>query len=288
MRSNEDSGALSLYLEALALQEKLDDQSMVGTTLISTANVRYIQGEFDLAIADYKRAEALKRQYHDLPGAAMALEGLGRTYAAQGDYGAAFVAFASLLEDATVRKDVRRQASALFNIGEVHTRLANLDAARTAYDDSRKAYESDKQLGEAGRALHAIGIVELMAGRMPQAEAAYEKSHTYCASADAKDKECMARALVGLGFAQASQERWDPAIASYRKGIEAFMALQALEATGRTRVGLAEALTGKGDFGAAMTEATESRNTAMAVGSRRFALARARGTVPSAAEIKAP
>ena len=99
----------------------------------------------------------------------MALEGLGRAYTTQGDYGAAFVAFASLLEDATLRPfDVRRQASAFFNIGEVHTRLANLDAARAAYEDSRKAYESDKQLGEAGRALHAIGIVELMAGRMPQ------------------------------------------------------------------------------------------------------------------------
>ena len=264
--SYEFTAALSLYREALALQEKLDDQALIATTLISTGNVRYLQGDFDAAIADYTRAEALKRRYHDLAGAAMALEGLGRTYAAQGDYGSAFVSFAALLEDATRRKDVRRQASAFNNIGDVHTRLVNLDAARTAYDESRKAYESDKQMGEAGRALHAIGIVELMAGRMPQAEAAYEKSHTYCSSAVPKDNECVARALVGLGFAQAAQERWDPAIASYRKGIDAFMGLQALEATGRARVGLAEALIGKGEYVAAMKEATESRDVAVALG----------------------
>ena len=264
--SYEYSAALALYLEALALQEKLNDLAVVATTLISTGNVRYLQGDFDAAIADYTRAETLKRQYHDLGGAAMALEGLGRTYTAQGDYASAFTALATLLDDATRRKDVRRQASALLNIGEVHTRLVNLDAARTAYDASRQAYESDKQLGDAGRALHAIGIVELMAGRMPQAEAAYEKSHTYCSTAVPKDGECVARALVGLGFAQASQEKWDPAIVSYRKGIEAFMGLQAQEATARARIGLAEALIGKGEYTAALKEATESRNVGVALG----------------------
>ena len=44
------------------------------------------------------------------------------------------------------------------------------------------------------------------------------------------------------------------------------MGMQALEATGRARVGLAEALTGKGEYVAAMAEAGESRNVAVAVG----------------------
>jgi CHAT domain-containing protein len=263
----EYSAALALYLEALALQEKLDDQALVATTLISTGNVRYLQGDFDVAIADYRRAETLKRKYDDLAGAAMALEGLGRTYAAQGDYAAAFAAFASLLEDATRRKDLRRQASALSSVGDVHTRLANLDAARTAYDESRKANESVKDPAGAGRALQAIGIVELMAGRFPQAGAAYEKSHASCASAVPSDGECMARALVGLGYAQASQELWDPAIASYRKGIDLLTVLRADEGAVRARVGLAEALIGKGEFVAALIEAGAARDTAAGLGS---------------------
>ena len=167
----EYSAALARYLEALALQEKLDDQASVATTLISTGNVRYLQGDFDAAIADYRRAVTLKRTFRDPAGAAMALEGLGRTYAAHGDCAAAFGAFASLLEDATGRKDVRRQASAWSSIGDAHTRLANLDAARrptaraarrTTASRTRPAYgllaafyERIKAGASAADALHA-------------------------------------------------------------------------------------------------------------------------------------
>ena len=263
----EYSAALARYLEALALQEKLDDQASVATTLISTGNVRYVQGDFDVAIADYRRAVTLKRTFQDPAGAAMALEGLGRTYAAQGDYAAAFVAFASLLEDATRRTDLRRQASAWSSVGDVHTRLANLDAARAAYGESRAAHEAVKDASGAGRALHAIGTVELITGRLPRAETAFERSHASCATAMPADSDCMAGALVGLGFAQAAQERWDPAIASYRKAIDLLTVLRADEGSVRARVGLAEALIGKGEYVAAMTEAGAARNIAGGLGS---------------------
>jgi len=262
----EYSTALTLYLEALEIQERQGDLGLVATTLISTGNVRYLQGDYDAAIADYRRAEELKRKYFDLGGASMALEGLGRTYVAQGDYGAAFVAFSTLLDDATKRKDVARQGAALYNMGDAHTRLSNIDAARKAYDDSRKAYETAKEPANAGRALHGIGIVELMAGRVAEAEAAYEKSRAACLAAEPDDTECIARALIGLGFAQASQERWDPAIESYRKGIDVLLLLNATEAVARSRVGLAEALNGKGEHVAAMKEATEARHVAVATG----------------------
>lgn len=261
----EYSTALKLYLEALEIQERQNDLGLVATTLISTGNVRYLQGDFDAAIADYRRAEILKRKYFDLGGASMALEGLGRTYVAQGDYGAAFVAFSTLLDDATKRKDIVRQGAALYNMGDAHTRLSNIDAARKAYDDSRKAYETAKELANAGRALHGIGIVELMAGRVAEAEAAYEKSRAACIAAEPDDTECIARALIGLGFAQASQERWDPAIESYRKGIDVLLQLNATEAVARSRVGLAEALNGKGEYVAAMKESTEARHVGVAM-----------------------
>lgn len=263
---HEYSTALKQYLEAFEIQERLGDEALAATTLVSTANVRYLQGDFDAAIADYRRAEVLKRKYHDLAGAAMALEGLGRTYAAQGDFASAFVAFAALLDEATRRRDVRRQASAFHNIGDVHTKLANLDAARVAYDESRKVYEAGKDLANAGRALHGTAIVELMAGRMPEAEQAYEKSRAACAAAKPEASDCVARALVGLGYALAAQERWDAAIVSYRKGIESFQALKATEAAARAQVGLAEALSGKEEYVAAMAEATSARHVAVTLG----------------------
>ena len=215
--------ALASYREALAIQERLNEEALVATTLISTANVQYLQGDFEGAIADYRRAEVLKRKYDDFGGAAMALEGLGRTYAAQGDYAAALLAFSGVLDESRKRNDPRRQASALQNIGDTHIRLGNLDAARTSYDESRQGFEKVGDLANAGRVLQGTAVTELLSGRFAPAEAAYGKSIAACTSATpSSDAECIARALVGLGFAQAAQERYDDAIRSYRKSITAF------------------------------------------------------------------
>ena len=118
---------------------------------------------------------------------------------------------------------MRRQASALQNIGDTHFRLANLDAARSAYDESRQHFEKQGDLANAGRVWQGTAVTELLSGRFSPAESAYGKSMAACTAATALgDTECIARALVGLAFAQSAQERYDEAIASYRKGIEAF------------------------------------------------------------------
>lgn len=261
---HEYTAALAAYREALAIQERLDEEALVATTLISTGNVQYVQGDFEGAIADYKRAEVLKRKYFDLGGAAMALEALGRTYAAQGDYAAALVAFSGVLDESRKRRDPRRQASALQNIGDTHFRLANLDAARSSYDESRQHFETLGDLANAGRVWQGTAVTELLSGRLALAESAYGKSIAACTSATpASDAECTARALAGLGFAQAAQERYDDAIASYRKSIAAFEQLKGVEAAARARIGLAEALSGKEQYAAALAQAIEARQTAV-------------------------
>jgi tetratricopeptide (TPR) repeat protein len=263
---HEYTPALALYLEALAIQERQNDEGLVATTLVSTGNVRFIQGDFEGAIADYRRAEVLKRKYHDYGGAAMALEGLGRSYAGQGDYAAALLAFTDLLGEARQRRDVRRQASALQHLGDTHFRLANTDAARGAYDESRQQYEKAADLANAGRVWQGTAVTELLSGRFAPAEAAYGRSITACnAAVPEPDAECAARALVGLAFAQSAQERYDDAIASYRKGIAAFETLKSTENAARARVGLAEALSGKEQFVPAIETAIEARRSAIAL-----------------------
>jgi tetratricopeptide (TPR) repeat protein len=258
--------ALKIYREALAIQERVGDQALVSTTLLSVGNVLYLQGDYQGAIAEYRRAETLKRRFFDLAGAAVALEGLGRTYAAQGDYAAALVAFGTVLADSRKRMDTARQGSALQNMGDVHTRLANLDAARAAYEESRAIFEARKDVGQAGRALQGTGIVELLSGRLAQAEAAYERSLALCGSrAPMPDEPCVAQALVGLGFAQASLEKWDASIASYQKGVRAFLALKASDGAARAQVGLAEAFSGKEEYVRALEEAGGARHTAIAL-----------------------
>jgi tetratricopeptide (TPR) repeat protein len=114
--------ALTTYREALAIQERLGDEGVIATTLI-TGNVLYLQGDFSGAIADYTRSREINRKAVNTAGEADALEGLGRVFLAQGDYRAALDAF-----------------------GGVHFRLGNLDNARAALVESRAHFEEVKDL----------------------------------------------------------------------------------------------------------------------------------------------
>ena len=115
--------ALTAYREALAIQEKLGDEGTIATTLISTGNVLYLQGDFAGAIADYSRSRDLNKKIGNAMGEADALEGLGRVFVAQGDYPAALDAFHGVLAEAKTRNHLQEQGTALLNIGDVHFRL---------------------------------------------------------------------------------------------------------------------------------------------------------------------
>ena len=80
--------------------------------------------------------------------------------------------------------------------------------------------------------------------------------------AKADDRECVARAQVGLAFALAAQQKFDDAITWYRTSLEAFLALNMAEPRVRARLGLADALLGKGDHAASLEEATAARHDA--------------------------
>ena len=256
--------ALKLYREALEIQERIDDQVMIPNTLISTGNVLFLQGDFEAAIADYRRAEAMKRKQYDVAGAWMALEGLGRVYAAQGDLGAALTAFTTVRDERVSHKvGGARQAITLQYIGEIHFKLGNTEAARSAFEEGRVLFEAANDLSSVGRIHQSIAVNELVAARPAAGEKAYAASITACTSA--KDDDCVARAQVGLGYALAAQKKYVEAIAWYRKSIAGFRALKLPEPAARAQVGLAEALSGKGDHADALTVAVEARHAAVAL-----------------------
>lgn len=264
----EYNAALTTYREALAIQEKLDDQSVIATTLISIGNVQYLHGAYDEAIAAYRRAEELKRKYYDTAGAAMALDGLGRVYSAQGDYASALAAYAGVLTERRSRNALDGQAVVLHSIGEIHLRLGNLEAARNSFTDARELFVKTRDLSGAGRTWQGTALVELIGGRPALGEKAYAESISACTSA--KDDVCVARAQVGLAFALAAQQKYADAIPWYRKAIAAFTAMAASdsgfrEPAARSQVGLAEALTGDAQFDAALAEAANARQTALAL-----------------------
>jgi CHAT domain-containing protein/tetratricopeptide (TPR) repeat protein len=255
--------ALGLYREALAIQERLDDRGGIATTLVSTGNILFVQGDFAGAVAEYRRSRDLCRALGDTSAEARALEGLGRAFAAQGDLTAAREAYAGVLEEARARGDRSKQGTALLSIGEIHFRLGNFDTARPLFDDSRAHFEAVNDMANVGRVWQAAALTDLVAGRLAAAEREFVASGTACASA--KDDECVARSIVGLAYAQASQEKYEIAIASYGKAIAAFAALKQREEAARAEVGLSQAQLGIRNNTAALATALRARDQAAAI-----------------------
>lgn len=254
--------AILRYREALAIQERLHDTPGIATTLISTGNVQFVQGDFAGALADYRRSRDLFHEIADTRGEATANDGLGRTLASQGDLAGALNAYALVLQEGEARSDRGRQANALKSIGEIHFRLGNLDIARSRLDQSRSHFEALRDLSNAGRVWQATGQVDLMATRFAAAEQDYTHSITACGTGPLSDADCVAHAIVGVAFAQAAQQRYDAAIASYRRGIAALMVLNNAEDTTRAEVGLSQALYGNKDYAAAVASATHAAEQA--------------------------
>ena len=215
------------------------------------------------AIADYRRSRELYKSLGHTPGEAVALSGLGRVYAAQGDYAAAIEAFAGVLADGRARNDRAAQGAAQMSLGDVHVRLGNIAAARSAFEDSRAHFEATGDLANLGRAWQSTAFVDLVTAAYADAERGYARSAQICTTAD--DAECAANAAVGLGFAEATQEKFAAAAASYIRAVDAFTALRHPDQAARADVGLSQAQTGLGEFEKALAAAGRARGTAIAL-----------------------
>jgi tetratricopeptide (TPR) repeat protein len=255
--------ALKGYEEALALHQKTDDVAGIAFVSLSIGNIGYLQGDFPAAIAAYQRSLDLNRTMFNVDGESRALEGLGRVFMAQGDYAGALGAFDAVRTDKRMATARGRLAAVAQSIGDVHFRLANLDAARASYEESRGHFEAVRDLPNVGRVLQAMAVTELVAARFDRAEDLYKRSGTICTSAD--DGDCAARAIAGLAYAQSAQERFFEAAASYRKAIDAFTARGLREEAARSEIGLSQALAGAGDFAGGVEAAVRARREGMAI-----------------------
>jgi CHAT domain-containing protein len=234
--------------------------------------VLYLQGDLEGAITDYRRSYEMYRASMYKAGEARALEGLGLVLTAQGDFAAALVAYSGVLDEGRARTDPRGQATALMSIGEIHFMLGNLDTARAQFEQGRDLYGKTNDFANVGRGWQGIALTELVLARYAAAEQGYMKSQQACAAAG--DDACVARATVGLAFAQSSQEHFDKAIVTYGSAIAAFTKLSAaaeaasdkralLEEAARAEIGLAQALDGKKDHKAALAAASRAAERAL-------------------------
>lgn len=250
--------ALTQFRDALAIYEKRDDTSAAARTLISIGNIQYLQAEYDAASASYRRGLALAIATPDPSGATFARQGLGRVLAAQGDLPAAIEMYGHVLADARIalQADPRLKSnvsSALESIGELYYRLGNTDRARASYEEAKGLARDDPD--SVARILSALGITELVAGRVDAAFAAYSESRVRFEQAQNADGT--ARAWVGVGFSQTARGRFPDAIEAYRTAIALFEKKTNRDGIARAWLGLSRAQSGALDDAAALESAAK-------------------------------
>ena len=244
--------ALARYQEALALHEKTDDVAGIAFVSLSIGNIGFLQGDFPAAIARLSPRPRLEQDDVQCRWRVARARRAGTRLQRAGRLRRRSGAFEAVRTDKRLATARGRLAPVAQNIGEVHFRLGNLDAARASYEESRGHFEAISDLPNVGRVLQGLALTELVAARLPIAEDLYKRSSAICAKAE--DDDCAARA-AGLGLRADRAGQVLGGRASYRQAIDAFKNLGLREEMARSEIGLSEALAGAGDYAGAIEAA---------------------------------
>ena len=116
------------------------DHTAGSINLISTGNVSYLLGDYPAAIADYRRSRELYRELATMP-AASRWRGWAASTWRKGTWPRPSRHSQACWPMAR-RGTTARAGSALMSLGDVHLRLGNLSAARSALEESARHFEA--------------------------------------------------------------------------------------------------------------------------------------------------
>ena len=252
----EYTDAFAAFREALAIQERLNDTAGASPRRSSTPATSSSSREISAApIVDYRRSRELYRAGADTVGEARALDGLGRSLAAQGDLAAALDAFNGVLEEGRSRNDpgckVARSSASATCTCDWATSTSREDCstrAATAVRANRRSAECRARVAGHGQNGSAVRTVRRRRGHV----------HPECRrpARKASDPECVAHATVGGAFAQSLQQHHVQAVDVVSQGDRALhRRLKKREDAARAEIGLSQALTGSGDYAGALVAA---------------------------------
>ncbi len=133
--AGDDELALSLYEQAIADFDRVDDIVGRATVLTQRAHILYLGGEFATARADLAEAMEINRSVGYAGGVARALRRLGQVQSRSGAHDEAERTLVEVLGMVRRSHDVIGEGHLLFNLGEV-------TAAAGRYDDARQWFSA--------------------------------------------------------------------------------------------------------------------------------------------------
>lgn len=213
---NDYPKARTLYNEALALFEELQDYTAQVFILRSLGWISKLEGDYDRSLGEYTRGLVHAEAHGNKIGAAQCLNGLGSLYGAMGDYIKAIDCYQRSLYLRSELND--GDLGAVYtNIGNMHHRLGNYQQALDYYHKRLKLCEASEPdatraltLQNVGATLHHLDQQDEAERYTRQALALYEKLG---------DRTGMARCLANVGCVLQMRSQLDEAGEFYKRAL---------------------------------------------------------------------
>ena len=168
--------ALALYAESLAVQEELGDRRAAAVTRHSIADVHLLRGEHDEALALYQESLAVKEELGDRQGAAVTKSGIADIHRLRGEYDEALRLYHGNLAVDEELDDRRGAAATKHSIADIHQLRGEYDEALRLYQESLAVNEELGDRREAAVTKHCIADIRRLRGEHAEALGLYQKS----------------------------------------------------------------------------------------------------------------
>jgi len=210
--------AIPLLEKALAIQEGLQQESSIASTLDRLASNTLAMGDSAKAIALHQRALAIRTRLGELRGQAQTLTNLGLDFFSAGEHQAALDHYARALPFWRQLGDTQGEATTLHNMAEAHIYLRDWSAAIAFCN---RALPLHRSVNDWPGYVHTL--VHLGEANNGLGDAVRAQQHQQHALSEARQRGLKwheATAIIELADSRASAGQRTQALAGYREALE--------------------------------------------------------------------
>ncbi len=168
--------ALSHYLSAHDIFEKLGEKEKLAKVLNNIAVIYRLQDRFERAEEIYRQSFELKKELGDTLGMAASLQNLGVVLSLRGEVKPAIEGLKNAIVLYSAKGDLAGKASSYTTLGKIYLDNNMLDDGKSAYQEAWNYFELHPDVSFTALTLHGLGKWALMTDRFGQAEGYLRKS----------------------------------------------------------------------------------------------------------------
>ncbi|MBC7954625.1 MAG: tetratricopeptide repeat protein, partial [Cytophagales bacterium] len=252
--AGDNTRALALYEEEVALADKTRDDEMLADGLFNRGHLRGVRGEFANGLADLKRARALFERLQ-MPLYTLTVENtIAILYNRMGDYSQARHYYEAALKAQTAAGLLREQAVTQYNLGRSLENLRDWDAAQQAFDSVLKL---SRELGYTRGIAYALrGLASVQNARGAPQNALPLLDQAAAQQRSVLDARLHAQILLQRGIALRMLRRLPESVAALNEALKVFTSADALAELAATHGALSDTLAELGDWRGAFEQQT--------------------------------